>query len=187
MKINENDQLGKITPQTIELSKLEKDTGLRLPSCPFTLSLGYINLKKKIFGDQFQSPYPVISPRALEWVLTLCYLTWQGLFWAALNWSQMERYGALSLIQAVRERYFGISWSTVFAVVVFVCITTRIISGLQSRPDRDSKSQTVRVAPYWFPWIGHGPAFLWNHVTFFARARLVFYYIVLLRCLLTRL
>lgn len=93
----------------------------------------------------------------------------------------MERSEALSLIQAIRERYFGINWSTVFAVVVIVCITTRIISGLQSRRDRDSKSQTVRVAPYWFPWIGHGPAFLWNHVTFFARTRLVFYYIGLLQ------
>ncbi|CAG8906923.1 unnamed protein product [Penicillium egyptiacum] len=83
----------------------------------------------------------------------------------------MERYEALSLIQAARERYFSINWSTAFAVVVFVCITTRIISGLQSRRDRDSKSQTVRVAPYWFPWIGHGPAFLWNHVTFFTKTR----------------
>ncbi|CAI7620532.1 unnamed protein product [Penicillium glandicola] len=83
----------------------------------------------------------------------------------------MERYEDWSLLQTVRDKYFGIKWSTVFAVVVFVCITTRIISGLQSRRERDSKSQTVRFAPYWFPWIGHGPAFLWNHVTFFIRTR----------------
>lgn len=94
----------------------------------------------------------------------------------------MERYETLSLVQAIREKYFGVNWSTVFAIVVFVCITTRIISGLQSRRERDpSKPQTVRLAPYWFPWIGHGPAFLWNHVTFFTRTRLVLHYIAILR------
>lgn len=93
----------------------------------------------------------------------------------------MERHEASSLIQVVREKYFSVSWSTVFTVVVLVCITTRIISGFQSRRERDpSKSQTVRLAPYWFPWIGHGPAFLWNHVTFFTRTRLVFRYIAIL-------
>ncbi|KAJ5164668.1 uncharacterized protein N7500_006498 [Penicillium coprophilum] len=84
----------------------------------------------------------------------------------------MEKHEALSLIQALREKYFSINWSTVFAVVVFICITTRILSGLQSRRERDpSNIQTVRQAPYWFPWIGHGPALLWNHVPFFTRTR----------------
>ncbi|KAJ5145603.1 uncharacterized protein N7515_000167 [Penicillium bovifimosum] len=86
----------------------------------------------------------------------------------------MESYEAPpSLAQTVREAFFNMSWSNVFTFVVIVCITTRVITGIQSRRrEQDpSKTQTVRLAPYWFPWIGHSPAFLWNHVRFFIRAR----------------
>ena len=85
----------------------------------------------------------------------------------------MDGYGN-RLLQTARDKFFGISWSTVFGVLILICFTTRIVSGLQSRRQQDpSKLKTVRLAPYWFPWIGHGPAFLWNHVSFFKRTRCV--------------
>lgn len=102
----------------------------------------------------------------LEWLL----------FWINIESRKpvMDGYGTHGLVQTVRETFFGISWSTVFGVLIFICITTRIVSGLQSGRKQDSsKPQTVRLAPYWFPWIGHGPAFLWNHVSFFKRTRFV--------------
>ncbi|KAJ6072555.1 hypothetical protein N7467_010640 [Penicillium canescens] len=77
------------------------------------------------------------------------------------------------LLQSARNGLPHVSWPTFFAVVVFACITTRFVSGLQSqRRDQDpSKPRAVLLAPYWFPWIGHGFPFLWNHVNFFMRTR----------------
>ncbi|CAG8161083.1 unnamed protein product [Penicillium salamii] len=71
-------------------------------------------------------------------------------------------------VQLARESFFSINWSTVFGIFLLICIATRIVTGLQSRK---SASLIVPLAPYWFPWIGHGPAFLWNHVSFFKRTR----------------
>ncbi|CAG7934559.1 unnamed protein product [Penicillium olsonii] len=76
-------------------------------------------------------------------------------------------------LQLAREKFFGINWSTVLAAFLLICIATRLITGLQSR--KVASSLAVTLAPYWIPWIGHGPAFLWNHVSFFRRTRLVLY------------
>lgn len=81
-------------------------------------------------------------------------------------------------LQIARETYFAINWSTVFGILILICVTTRVISGLQSR---NSSPLAVRLAPYWFPWIGHGPAFLWNHVSFFKRTRFVLLLFLVLR------
>jgi hypothetical protein len=79
------------------------------------------------------------------------------------------------LLQSARNGlpHVNVNWPTFFAVVVFACITTRFVSGLQSqRRDQDpSKPRAVLLAPYWFPWIGHGFSFLWNHVNFFMKTR----------------
>lgn len=78
-------------------------------------------------------------------------------------------------IQTARDSLSELTWTTCLAVLIFSCIATRLITGLQSRQrDQDpSELQTVRLAPYWFPWIGHGFSFLWNHVSFFEAVRLV--------------
>ncbi|CAI7640274.1 unnamed protein product [Penicillium bialowiezense] len=78
--------------------------------------------------------------------------------------------GYQHVLQLAREQYFGINWSTVLGALIVICITTRFVTGLQSRRNGAS-SLEVPLAPYWFPWIGHGPAFLWNHVSFFKGTR----------------
>lgn len=77
------------------------------------------------------------------------------------------------LIQAARDGLSEMTWTTFLAVLVFSCIATRVISGLQGRQrEQDSNEpRTSRLAPYWFPWFGHGFSFIWNHVSLFETLR----------------
>ncbi|KAJ5126183.1 hypothetical protein N7526_008360 [Penicillium atrosanguineum] len=87
----------------------------------------------------------------------------------------MERHTTSTshLIQTVRNGLSEMTWTTFFAVLVFSCIATRVISGLQSRQrEYDPKEpRTSRLAPYWFPWIGHGFQIVWNHLGLFESLR----------------
>ncbi|KAJ5919419.1 hypothetical protein N7466_010362 [Penicillium verhagenii] len=60
----------------------------------------------------------------------------------------------------------SLDWSMCLAVLIFTCIATRVITGLQSsqRKSDPTEVRPTRLAPYWFPWFGHGPSFLWDHV-----------------------
>jgi len=72
---------------------------------------------------------------------------------------------SLGLIQTMQDVWFELTWSKCLAVVIFSCILTRVITGLRSQRKSDpTEVRTPRLAPYWFPWLGHGPFFLWNHV-----------------------
>ncbi|KAJ5638278.1 hypothetical protein N7490_008157 [Penicillium lividum] len=67
--------------------------------------------------------------------------------------------------QSVRGVLSELSLIKCFAVLIFACIATRVITGLQSNQRKpDPTGRTPRLAPYWFPWYGHGPSFLWDHV-----------------------
>ncbi|KAJ6104988.1 hypothetical protein N7486_003677 [Penicillium sp. IBT 16267x] len=70
------------------------------------------------------------------------------------------------LIQAMRDVLSELTWSKCLAGLIFSCIVTRVITGLQSsqRKSDPTAARTTRLAPYWFPWLGHGPSFLWDHV-----------------------
>lgn len=75
-------------------------------------------------------------------------------------------------IQTMRDVLYGLTWSKCLAVLVFSCILTRVITGLRSQRKSDpTEARTPRLAPYWFPWLGHGPLFLWNHVGLLASLR----------------
>lgn len=80
------------------------------------------------------------------------------------------------LAQTVRNSYDHLpelTWRTFIAVIVFSCIATRIITGLQSRRRKPSNEepQSVKIVPYWLPWIGHGLSLTWDHVTSVCKAR----------------
>lgn len=79
------------------------------------------------------------------------------------------------MIQAARDELTELTWTTCLAVFVFTCVATRVISGLQSRQrEQESNGPRIsRLAPYWFPWFGHGFSFLWNHVNLFTALRYV--------------
>ncbi|KAJ5888832.1 hypothetical protein N7495_008873 [Penicillium taxi] len=75
------------------------------------------------------------------------------------------------LIQTTRDGLLQITWVTFLAVLIISCITTRVITAIQSRETGRDKLQRARLAPYWFPWIGHGFSLLWNQVSFFESLR----------------
>ncbi|KAJ5105182.1 hypothetical protein NUU61_002529 [Penicillium alfredii] len=87
----------------------------------------------------------------------------------------MERYETSThgLVQAVHDGTSELIWPMFLAVVVLSCIATRLITGLQSSQHEQDPTEprTARLAPYWFPWMGHGVSFLWNHVNLFTRLR----------------
>lgn len=78
-------------------------------------------------------------------------------------------------IQAARDGLSELTWTTIFAVFIFSCIATRVISGLQSRQrvNDPAETRTSRLAPYWFPWVGHGISFLWDHMGLIGSFRFV--------------
>lgn len=82
---------------------------------------------------------------------------------------------AQGLIQTARDGLSELTWTTTLAVIVFSCIATRIISGLQSRQrvHDPTEPRTSRLAPYWFPWVGHGISFLWDHLGLLGSLRFV--------------
>ena len=108
----------------------------------------------------------------LKTLIICVYFGWQWLI-TLKHRTVGDMDGYQYALQLAREKYFGINWSTVLGLLIVICITTRFVTGLQSRRNQAS-SLDVPVAPYWFPWIGHGPAFLWNHVSFFKSTRFVF-------------
>lgn len=79
------------------------------------------------------------------------------------------------LIQAIQDGLANATWKTVVvAFLVILCIATRIITGLQSSHGVKDAGETrpVRMAPYWFPWLGHGLSFAWDHASCIKKARL---------------
>ncbi|KAJ6171587.1 hypothetical protein N7470_000654 [Penicillium chermesinum] len=77
-----------------------------------------------------------------------------------------------SLIQTVRDGMPALTWTTFLAVLVFSCVATRVITGLQSHQRTSgTEARRAQLAPYWIPWIGHGASFLWDHVSFFESLR----------------
>ena len=79
------------------------------------------------------------------------------------------------LVQAIQDGLANATWKTVVvAFLAVVCIATRIITGLQSSygVKGAGDSRPVRMAPYWFPWLGHGLSFAWDHTSCIKSARL---------------
>ena len=79
------------------------------------------------------------------------------------------------LIQAIQDCLANATWKTVFvASLAILCIATRIITGLQSSYGVKGNGETrpVRMAPYWFPWLGYGLSFAWDHASCIKKARL---------------
>ncbi|PYH88084.1 cytochrome P450 [Aspergillus ellipticus CBS 707.79] len=72
------------------------------------------------------------------------------------------------------SRYEQERWPGLIVFLASICVATRLLTGVQGRarsaPD-GSQPHRVRMAPYWLPWLGHGPAFAWNHVNLIEKAR----------------
>ena len=77
------------------------------------------------------------------------------------------------MIQVPQDSFPEMTWTALIAVLVFFCIATRIVTGIQSRPGRTDpeEPQTVRMVPYWFPWIGHGFSLSWDYLSFMEKTR----------------
>ena len=91
----------------------------------------------------------------------------------------MEPYALLvpgDLIRLVRDGLASIGWPTLAAILVSICVATRLITGFQSRlrgTPEAGHPRPVRTVPYWLPWLGHGPAFAWDHVSLIQKSRCV--------------
>lgn len=89
----------------------------------------------------------------------------------------MENYHSLtdSLIEVAKDALSGVTWVTLLVILTVTCITTRIITGFQCRSSKTDAGdfRPVRMAPYWFPWLGHSLSFAWGLSGCVRRARLV--------------
>ncbi|PWY79798.1 cytochrome P450 [Aspergillus eucalypticola CBS 122712] len=66
-----------------------------------------------------------------------------------------------------------IGWPAIVAILVSICVVTRLITEYQSRSRgvSEGRPRPVRTVPYWLPWLGHGPAFAWDHVDLIQKSR----------------
>ncbi|OJJ44166.1 hypothetical protein ASPZODRAFT_161257 [Penicilliopsis zonata CBS 506.65] len=90
-----------------------------------------------------------------------------------IQWLLNKVYAAQNKIAKYEDEGSGLE-KTAVAVVVFSCIATRILSGLQSRSTtvqtgNNDDTRNVSVAPYWIPWVGHAPFVAWNPLYFISR------------------
>ncbi|KAL4898399.1 cytochrome P450 [Aspergillus ambiguus] len=77
------------------------------------------------------------------------------------------------LIQSAQTNLRELGW-LVLCLVIAICISTRIITGLQSRTGArtmTTNARPVRTVAYWVPWLGHGISFVWDHVALIEKAR----------------
>ncbi|KAL1967273.1 hypothetical protein VTN77DRAFT_3319 [Rasamsonia byssochlamydoides] len=86
----------------------------------------------------------------------------------------METYISLPnrVVQIVQDTSSALIWQTFAAVLLFSCLATRIITGLQSQPRKvvEGEPHPVRKLPYWIPWLGHTLSFVKGHRNFVAKA-----------------
>ncbi|RAL04981.1 cytochrome P450 [Aspergillus ibericus CBS 121593] len=91
--------------------------------------------------------------------------------------SQNKQYAFLvpgDLLRLVRDGLARIGWPALVAILVSICVLTRLITGFQSRLRGSPEAghpRPVRTVPYWLPWLGHGPAFAWDHVSLIQKSR----------------
>lgn len=90
----------------------------------------------------------------------------------------MESYLSLAdnLIEIAKDALSGLTWVTVLVTLAVTCITTRIITDFQCRSSKTVSGdfRPVRIAPYWFPWLGHSLSFAWSMTSCVRKARLAF-------------
>lgn len=101
--------------------------------------------------------------------------------------ANMRRHSSISvfssslpdLIQNVRENYDYLpeltTWKAFLCVILFLCIATRLLTGLRSRR-RNTNSEVpwrVKIAPYYLPWIGHVFSLARDHLNCVIWARFV--------------
>lgn len=131
-------------------------------------------LSPTLFLDWIFSAGAICLVQALNLHSSCLSLVWPV---SPLPQTGMEKYEASphGLIQTVRNGLPQLTWSTFLAVLVFSCIATRVITGLQCRHHEHDPTEprTARLAPYWAPWIGHGLSFIWDHVKLLSGIRLV--------------
>ncbi|OQE16420.1 hypothetical protein PENSTE_c024G01421 [Penicillium steckii] len=77
------------------------------------------------------------------------------------------------LIQTVKYGLSEMSLNKLFIILALSCVVTRLISGIRSWQcvSNPSEPQVSRLAPYWFPWFGHGFFFMWNYASLFESLR----------------
>ena len=87
----------------------------------------------------------------------------------------MESSPESGLLSHLQNSLSELGWPGLLAILVGSCIVTRILTGIWSNGPKvkDGQPRLVRTTPYWFPWLGHGLSFVWNHVSLISKARLV--------------
>ncbi|PLB37253.1 cytochrome P450 [Aspergillus candidus] len=85
----------------------------------------------------------------------------------------MESSPESGLLSHLQNNLSELGWPGLLAILVGSCIVTRILTGIWSNGPKVEEGQPrrVRTTPYWFPWLGHGLSFVWNHVRLLTKAR----------------
>jgi hypothetical protein len=80
-----------------------------------------------------------------------------------------------TVVQFVKDNAEEYSLFILLAVLLFSCLSTRTITGLQSKSQAsaDDEPHRVRKLPYWIPVLGHAPSYLWSHRDFLLKAQYV--------------
>ncbi|BCR83876.1 cytochrome P450 [Aspergillus chevalieri] len=78
-----------------------------------------------------------------------------------------------NLIKIAKDALSESTWMIVLVALAVTCITTRIITGFQCCSSKTDAGdfRPVRMAPYWFPWLGHSLSFAWNMTSCVRKAR----------------
>ncbi|OKL58765.1 hypothetical protein UA08_05865 [Talaromyces atroroseus] len=78
-----------------------------------------------------------------------------------------------NVIQFVKDNAEDYSLFILLAILVFSCLSTRTITGLQSKPQESGGGEPhrVRKLPYWIPILGHALSYLWDHRDFLLKAK----------------
>ncbi|PYH42602.1 putative RNA12 protein [Aspergillus saccharolyticus JOP 1030-1] len=118
----------------------------------------------QLLGSLPKQPWELAS--RIKWLLDKIYS----------SQNKVSKYEKERLIHLARDGFNSVGWTTWVALLVSVCVATRLISGLQSRLGNETTEagvpRSARMVPYWVPWIGHGLSFVRDHVKLIAHARL---------------
>ncbi|RAL10746.1 putative RNA12 protein [Aspergillus homomorphus CBS 101889] len=125
----------------------------------------------QLLGTLPKQPWELAS--RIKWLLDKIYNSQNKV-------SKYERESAIlqkilrRLLQLARDAFNSVGWATWVALLVSICVATRLVSGLQSRLGSGTEAgltRSVRMVPYWLPWIGHGLSFARDHVKLIRDAR----------------
>lgn len=79
------------------------------------------------------------------------------------------------VVQSMKDIAEQYSLIILLAILFFSCLSTRTITGLQSKSPAvtEDEPRRVRKLPYWIPGLGHAFSYSWSHRGFLLTAQYV--------------